>query len=177
MTNKELKNIISKIEESNKKEDALFGFYHQDGDENNTHIQANKQGLELFSAELLKARLEIENRNFENGNIEYLQMSIDWTDSNADFYFDNLATTKNIKTENEESFSKYQENWKDKLFGYLIFGIIVFLIFMLVVGIITTLFWFFYNNHSLIYKSKKTIILKHLIYCIFVLWLKRYSSV
>ena len=60
MTEKELENIISNLNKSNKKEEAIFGFYYQEGDEYNTYIKANKQGLGLFSAELLKAKLEIE---------------------------------------------------------------------------------------------------------------------
>ncbi|CAM1370014.1 hypothetical protein [Tenacibaculum xiamenense] len=143
MTNYELENIIFELKDSNKKEEALFGFYHQDGDEYNTCIKANKQGLELFSAELLKARLEIENRKFENREVEYLEMEIGWTDSNADYYFENIVLTRKIKTESGESFPEYKETWKDKLYGYLIFGIIIGLFIFLIIGFITTINWIF----------------------------------
>jgi hypothetical protein len=142
MTDRKIENIVSELEKNNEKDEAFFGFYQYGGDKDESCIRANKQGLELFSAELLKARLEIEQRNFENGEIEPFEIDISWTDSNADFYFDSLELTRKIKTE-KESFPEYKENWKDKLYGYLIFGIIVVLVFMLIIGIITTLKWFF----------------------------------
>ncbi|WP_437823963.1 hypothetical protein [Tenacibaculum mesophilum] len=142
VTNKKLENIISELNQNNKKEEALFGFYHQDGDEYNTCIKANKQGLELFALELLKARNEIENQSFENGEVEYLEIDIDWTDPNADFYFNNIELTNKLKTE-KEPIPEYKESWKDKLYGYLIFGIIIGLIILLIVGFITTLSWIF----------------------------------
>jgi hypothetical protein len=141
VTDKEIENIISELKQNNKKEESIFGFYHQDGDEHNTSIRANKQGLKLFAVELLKASVETENRNFENGEIEYLEIDIDWTDSNADFYFNSLELTKKIKTEKDEAFPKYEESWKDKLYGKLIFAIIITLIIMLIIGIITTINW------------------------------------
>ncbi|WP_299125383.1 hypothetical protein [uncultured Tenacibaculum sp.] len=139
----EIKNIISELKKNNKKEEAFFGFYHQEGDENNTCIKANKQGLELFSAELLKARLEIEKRKFENGEVEYAELEIDWTNSNADFYFDNVELTSKIKTKKENSFPEYKETWKDKFYGYLIFGIIISLVIIFIIGFVTTIKWIF----------------------------------
>ena len=141
MTDRKIEDIISDLKQNNKKEESIFGFYHQDGDEYNTSIKANKQGIKLFAVELLKASIEIENRNFENGEIEYLEIDIDWTDSNADFYFNSLEITQKVKTEKDEVFPKYEESWKDKLYGKLIFVIIILLILMLIIGIITTINW------------------------------------
>ena len=142
MIDKKIENIVSELEKRNEKDEAFFGFYQYGGDKDESCIRANKQGLELFSAELLKARLEIEQRDFENGEIEPFEIDISWTDSNADFYFDSLELTKKIRTE-KESFPEYEENWKDKIYGYLIFGIILILVIMLIIGIITTLSWIF----------------------------------
>lgn len=90
----------------------------------------------------MKARLEIEQRDFENGEIEPYEIDISWTDSNADFYFDSLELTKKIKTE-KESFPEYEETWKDKLYGYSIFGIIISLIIILIIEFITVINWIF----------------------------------
>ncbi len=140
VTDKKLENIISELDQNNKKEEALFGFYHQDGDAYNTSIKANKQGLELFALELLKARREIENRNFESDEVEYLEIDIDWTDSDADFYFNNIELTKKLKTE-KAPLPENKESWKNELYGYLIFGIIIGLIILLIVGFITIVSW------------------------------------
>ena len=140
---KKIKNIISELENNNNKEKAFFGFYQYGGGIDESCIRANKQGLELFSAELLKARAEIDNRTFENGEIEHYQIDISWTDENADFYFDSLELTSKIKTEKEDSFTEYKETWKDELYGYLIFGIIIVLVIIFIIGFITTIRWIF----------------------------------
>ena len=142
MTQKKLENIISDLENNNK-EEAFFGFYQYGGGIDESCIRANKQGLELFSAELLKARTEIDNRFFENGEIEHYEIDISWTDENADFYFESLELTSKTKTQKENSFPEYKETWKDKLYGYLIFGIIIVLIIIFIIGLITTLKWMF----------------------------------
>ena len=71
MTDRKIENIVSELDKNNEKDEAFFGFYQYGGDKDESCIRANKQGLELFSAELLKARLEIEQRNFENGEIVF----------------------------------------------------------------------------------------------------------
>ncbi len=142
VTDKKIENIVSELEKNNEKDEAFFGFYQYGGDKDESCIRANKQGLELFSAELLKARLEIEQRSFENGDIEPFEIDISWTDSNADFYFDSLELTRKIRTE-KESFPEYKETWKDKLYGQLIFGIIISLIIILIIGFTTTINWIF----------------------------------
>lgn len=142
MTDNKNENIVSELEKRNEKDEAFFGFYQYGGDKDESCIRANKQGLELFSAELLKAALEIEQWDFENGEIEPFEIDISWTDSNAYFYFDSLELTKKLRTE-KESFPEYEESWKDKIYGYLIFGIIVILVIMLIIVIITTLSWIF----------------------------------
>ncbi|WP_440120875.1 hypothetical protein [Tenacibaculum sp. Ill] len=142
MTQKSIKNIISNLE-NNKKEEAFFGFYNLDGDEYSTTIKANRQGLELFSAELLKASIEIENRDFKNGEIEPYEIDISWTDLNADFYFESIELTKKIKTIEEKIFPEYKETWKDKLYKCFIGGAIICLMLILIIGSITVLKWIF----------------------------------
>ena len=142
MTQKNIKNIISELEKNDKVE-AFFGFYQYGGGIHESCIRANKQGLELFSAELLKARAEIDERTFEKGEIEHYEIDISWTDENADFCFDSLELTSKIKTKQENSFPEYKETWKDKLYGYLIFGIIILLVIIFIIGLITTIKWIF----------------------------------
>lgn len=142
MTQEKIENIISELRSNSDKEKAFFGYYQYGGDIHESCIRANRQGLELFSAELLKARVAIENRNFENGDIEHYELDISWTDENADFCFDTLELTSRIRTE-KETFPEYEQTWKDKLYGILIFGLIITLIMMLVIGFITTFNWIF----------------------------------
>jgi hypothetical protein len=54
-----LQEIIIELEKRNKKEDAYFGFYqHNEGQSESCYIKGNKEGLELYAIELLKASLE-----------------------------------------------------------------------------------------------------------------------
>ena len=59
MTKEELDKIIENLESNNSKDKASFGLYYRDSDDE-MHIKANKDGFELFAAELLKASRDSE---------------------------------------------------------------------------------------------------------------------
>ena len=143
VTQKKIENIISELENSNNKKKAFFGLYQYGGDIHESCIRANRQGLILYAVELLRASKEIEKGTFENGKIEHYKIDLSWTDENADFCFDNLELTSKIKTKKVNTFPKYQETWKDKLYSYLFLGIIMVLVIFLIIGFTTTVKWLF----------------------------------
>lgn len=143
MTEKELENIISYLEEHHKKETALFGFYHQDGDEYNTCIKANEQGLSLFSSQLLKAILKVRNQKIKKDTVDYVDLELDWTDPNANYFFENIILTKELKTANQQIIPEEKQTWKDQFYGFLIFSSILLLIAMILIGFFTTIKWIF----------------------------------
>lgn len=55
MEKDELQQIIDRLEATHSKDDAYFGIFEYGGDPDESFIKANKQGLGLFAAELLKA--------------------------------------------------------------------------------------------------------------------------
>ena len=142
MTDDKLQNIITELEKRNDKSKAYFGFYQYGGGEDESCIKANRQGLELYAVELLKAGIEIENRTFENGLTEVYGIEDDWADENADFFFDYIEFTKKLKEPNE-LFPVHKETWKDQLMKVLIMTIIFLLVAFLIIGFITALGWFF----------------------------------
>jgi hypothetical protein len=51
----ELKAIIDQLETANSKDEAYFGIFQYGGGPDESFIKANKQGLELFAAAILRA--------------------------------------------------------------------------------------------------------------------------
>lgn len=61
MDKTELQKIIDTLEKNQSTEDAYFGIFQYGGAPDESYIKANKEGLELFSLELLKAAKVSEN--------------------------------------------------------------------------------------------------------------------
>ncbi|MBO6881793.1 hypothetical protein [Winogradskyella sp.] len=141
MTDKELKKLISELENRNEKEKAFFGFYEYGGGPDESHIKANRKGLELFASELLKVGLESENRKFEKNETESIGLNTDWLDENGEFFFDFVELTKKDKTPTKKTFPEYKESWKDKAFKIGCLAIGILLVGLIVVGLITVLKW------------------------------------
>ena len=60
MNKEELQNIIDKLESENRKEKAYFGIFEYGSGPDESYIKADKQGLELFALEILKAARDSE---------------------------------------------------------------------------------------------------------------------
>ncbi|MDG4715064.1 hypothetical protein [Winogradskyella marincola] len=141
MTDEELKKIIFELEKRNEKEKAFFGFYEYGGGPDESHIKANRKGLELFATELLKVGIESENREFKKNGTESIGLNTDWLDENGEFFFDFVELTKKDKAPTEKTFPEHKETWKDKAFRVGCFGIGILLVGLIIVGLITVLNW------------------------------------
>jgi len=128
----ELKNIIEKLKYKKSAKESRFGFY-QDPENITGYIKANKQGLELYAAQLLEAAITDDNHLAINTNL---------TDKSSEFFFDSVDIIKKSKLENE-----YYENQKRPLTDHLLgIGIIIALTLLIIcslIGIITVITWLF----------------------------------
>ncbi|MFZ6051534.1 hypothetical protein [Halocola ammonii] len=137
----ELKSVISELERRNVKDEAYFGFYQYGGAPDESCIKANRKGLELFAAEILKAATESYNRKFDKGKAETTGLDLDWIDENSDFFFDHVELTNKDKQPGSKSFPKNEENWKGKMVMFGFIGIGIGLIALAIIGIGTIVSW------------------------------------
>ena len=140
MTDEELKKLITELENRNEKDKAYFGFYQYGGGPDESYIKANKKGLELYAAELLKAGIESENLEFNENKIASVGLDIDWIDEDGEFFFDYVELT-NKEKEPKKKFPEYEETWKDKIFKVGCIGIGILLVGLILIGIITVITW------------------------------------
>jgi len=140
MTDEKLKKLITELENRNEKDKAYFGFYQYGGGPDESCIKANRKGLELYAAELLKAGIESENLEYNENQIASIGLDIDWIDEDGEFFFDYVELTNKDK-EPKKKFPEYKETWKDKIFKIGCIGIGILLVGLILVGIITVITW------------------------------------
>jgi len=143
VTDEEIQNIITEFENRNRKDKAFFGFYQYGGGIDESRIRANRKGIELFTAELLKSVLDSEKHDYNNNEFCYSEIDIDWTDDDSDFFFDSIEITNKDKTKKDEKFPDYKRTNSYRFYEGLIFLIIILLILFLFVGFITVIKWLF----------------------------------
>ena len=140
MKKEELEKIIKKIETENSTEKAFFGIHSLEaGDE--LFIRANKSGLELFAAELLKASKKAEEI------IEQTEQSIITFDPKEKWITGDIWIAY-IEPKSEDRIDiiekTYVRNWKDKFLEYTIFTILGLIVLIFIVGIKAVFNWFVY---------------------------------
>lgn len=97
MTNEELQSIIEQFDETKLKQQGIFGVYQFGGGPDESYIRANKEGLELFALELLKAATGKNVRlSNELKNIVDFCIDEEWIDENCDtlLYYVELTPDK-----------------------------------------------------------------------------------
>lgn len=136
----ELNRIIELLENTNSKEDAYLALHQYGGGTDESFAKANKEGLELFAAQLLKASLESENIiNDEKKNIIPLDYDEEWID--GDIFIQYIEPTNKKGHEAKEGL--YKETIFDKLIPIGCIGGLVVIIVSAVVGIISIFKWIF----------------------------------
>ncbi|MDZ7900344.1 MAG: hypothetical protein U5N85_20250 [Arcicella sp.] len=78
----------------------------------------------------------------ETDSIELMNNFPNWLDKNSDIHFEYLQKSNRI---NEEELDYQPVTFKDKISGYLMMGLIVFLFAMMVYGFATFVSLFFKN--------------------------------
>ncbi|MBB6005013.1 hypothetical protein [Arcicella rosea] len=142
MTEEELQNIINKFDETELKKQAIWGIFQYGGGSDESFIKANKEGLELFALELLKASLE-SNKIIENNKnkIIHLDYYENWIYENADTYLQYIELVKEKQTLKPKV--EYKTTISDKLLTSLLKIILVILIVALFIGLRTMFSWIF----------------------------------
>jgi len=139
MNDKEIGKLINELRSQKNYDEAYIGYFQYGGGPEESCIKANRQGLELHAAELLEAALETE-KEFENGKIKTFGLDEGISDEESDFLFDYVELKKESRNEIKPK-SDYKETWKDKLFKYFFFGILIGLGLLIIIGIVTVISW------------------------------------
>jgi len=138
----ELETIIEQLESSNSKDDAYFGLFDDGSDSGEGFIKANKEGLSLFAATLLKAARDVsDNKEVKEKTIYPLTSEKEWIDENS-LILINYIEPSNEPREKAE-FKPYIQSKRDKALQTIIGLIVIFLITAMIIGIITIAKWLF----------------------------------
>lgn len=137
----ELQNIIDKLENENRKENAYFGIFEYGGGPDESYIKANKQGLELFALEILKAARDTEEllNNDKEESIFPLGFDEDWIDNDCSTYIQYVEPTDETRANVKQE--SYVETWKDKTMKFGCISAILMAIASAIVGIVTIVKW------------------------------------
>ncbi len=140
MNKDELQKIIDQLESVNLKDEAYFGIFQYGGEQDESYIKANKQGLELFAINILKAARDSQDIiNDTKKSIIPLDYQEEWIDGDtlAQYIEPIPETRKQIKTE------PHQATWQDKYFAHGCFAVGIIVFVLMIIGLITIFTWIF----------------------------------
>lgn len=137
MTKEELITLVKNLDEDSLKEQGIFGIYQYGGGPDESSIKANKEGLQLFALELLRASDNFKNKTHGNHEkIFNLNYDENWIDKNSHIFINFIEhSSKEETTINEEQI----ENFIDKLIPYGCGAIFILIGFSILLGLIQIL--------------------------------------
>lgn len=141
ITKEDLDKIIEKIEQQCSKSDAYFDseFYEDFG-----VAKGNKVGLLLYAKEFLKAVREIDNRKFDQTEMEIYNPDFKWINENDSNPFRYIEITNKLRKDINKEKQTGKESWKSKLLGFGCVVIFIFSFILVIIGLITFIKWIFY---------------------------------
>ncbi|MGV6861231.1 MAG: hypothetical protein ACWA41_05640 [Putridiphycobacter sp.] len=136
----ELNKIIELLERSNSKKDAYLAIYQYGFGPDESFAKANKDGLELFAAQLLKASLETDKiLSDKDKNIIPLNYNEEWIEGEIFIQY--------IESTDKKGYEARKEVYKESFFAKLIpvgcFGVFIFIVIAAIVGAISIFSWLF----------------------------------
>mgnify|MGYP000855186621 CR=1 FL=1 len=136
MNKDDLLKIIEEIESKSSAEKATFGIYVYGGGEDESYIKANRQGLELYAANLLKAAREIDDNSGLNVNEKIsLDYGADWIDKESSIFLQYIEVSEKrpeyVKKENDK------DEWKEKALRFGCLAGLFILISIFILGMIS----------------------------------------
>ncbi len=131
MSNERIEEFLKEIELFTNKKKAYLSY---SSNEDFGYAQGNKDGLLLYAAELLKAAKEIDIRKFDEGDREMFNPNFDWIEDQNDTPFAYIQITNKERSEINTLEELEIDSWKDKVFRFGCVAILIFAMFLAVVG-------------------------------------------
>lgn len=142
MEETDLQKIINDLESTNSKDEAYFGVFMYGGGPEESYVKANRQGLELFAAELLKASRDTEKiLESDEESIALLAHDDDWVDDDSHVFLEYVEPSTKVREEAKAELEA--DSWQDKLFMVGCSAILIMTIIATLVGIGTIVDWIF----------------------------------
>lgn len=142
MTNEDIQKCINKIDDQDLKKLATFGIFAIEDNWDEIAIKANKEGLQLFAMELLKASQQTKEVILDKENYTIpLNSTAEWINPKSDikiFYVEQVD-----QIHEAEKIESDAENIKERFYKYSFFAILIFLGITILVGIWTIGKWLF----------------------------------
>ncbi len=142
MTKEELNDLIHKLDSQSSKDIALFEINQYGGGLDESFIKANKEGLQLFALELLKASLKaeevaraIEGKVIHFENEEFL--------ANGDVGIHYIEPTLEKRRNIGSNTLPKEDSWKEELTKLGCITGVLILVFATIVGLIEIIKWLF----------------------------------
>jgi hypothetical protein len=139
-TKKELQNRIDQFDEDQLKENGVFGIFTYGGDSSENYIKANKDGLELYALRLLKTARDLEDTLPDNNENDIWFDKENWIDENSEVF---INYVEQIVDKQKDIGGQQNTKFSDNLALYGCIFILMFLLFSILVGVITMFGWFF----------------------------------
>jgi hypothetical protein len=136
-----LQSIITSLENENDDKRALFGIYEDGGIQNDTHIQANKEGLICFAITLLKAA-ENHDTRIEGEGLELsypISFGDDWIDGQSDIFLNSIEPFPIGGKDHSRQPKK--ESFKEKIWAIGCIAFLILLVVAIFIGIGTIFEW------------------------------------
>lgn len=104
------------LDENLLKDHGIFGIYQYGGGPNESSIKANKEGLQLFALELLRASGKFNQDTTDNEEKTFsLDYDGNWLDPDSEIHIDFIELTSKMQTAIS---SEKKETFADKLIPY-----------------------------------------------------------
>lgn len=133
MEKEELSKIIGLLTSLNIQEHGCFSMHYYDHDNSEFFIKANKEGLALFTAQLLKTLRDFD-ESIKEDNKYYFHVEdteVWWKD--GDLYLDYI---ENIDGEYDIIIEDQNRSFKDKLYQNIFYTILVFIVISMLTGVV-----------------------------------------
>jgi len=141
LTKEELQKIIETLDQRTSKENASFGIFHVHGSMESL-IQANKEGLQLFAIELLKAANETDDiLKDPEKNIIPISSEEDWINDESQTIIQYVRPIENIQVAKDDI--KRKEAFFEKLIPFGCLAGLLIIAVSLIVGFWTLVKWIF----------------------------------
>jgi hypothetical protein len=136
----DLQKIIDQLESSNSKDEAYFGIFQYGSVPGESFVKANKQGLELFAVDILKASRDADEIvGDKEKTIIPLDCEEEWIEGDIVVHYIE-PTLEKRKTEKHEHYNK---TWKDNAMEFGCFAGLIIVAVALIVGLVTMAKWIF----------------------------------
>lgn len=139
MTQEELQNIINQFNEDDLKQKAIFGIFQYGSGSDESYIKANKEGLEFFALQMLRASIDTDNiLSDEKKNIITFDYTDNWIDDNSDTLIQYIEPRSDTQTKRIED---TKLSFFDKLIPYGCFLVLIIGLIVFIIGIIKIYEW------------------------------------